>query len=262
MAYNNWSVGGVSVPHVRTMKNDVKSAKITLSCSALDFNILSGDTDPRDEIARFEALVCQYITNNTLLNGGTKLQIGSGDYITVTDGTDTWTKCALEEIQISEDKKSLTRIDYDLVISYEKAATSGGSVVYVPPYNEYDNIDMYMSSDKAAWDCAYNNCSEIGYMQIVEQTNVKRVEIYGSACCGSEEFPNWIEMNGERVYWHYCQDVTWVGNELPFGWEKIIWNLDTPTDTIELQTSNHVSPAADLEDNLGCWLQYVRLVYV
>ncbi len=70
MGYATWTIGTEVIPHVREANINTQEGTITLSCSALNWNIETGDDDPRDEIARFQALTSQYINNEPLLNGG------------------------------------------------------------------------------------------------------------------------------------------------------------------------------------------------
>lgn len=261
MGYNTWTVGGVVLRHVREMENNQKDGVITLNCSALNWNLVGAETDPRDEIALVEALQSQYISNEPLFNGGSKLQVGNGQIISVTDGTDTWTKCALESITIKEDHKSTKRIDYDLIIHYELAG-SGGSYVYTPNYDDYTNISYYMWTNKdpnTNPHDAYGN--EIGWMQITETMNVKRVEVYGSACVNPTS--NYLDVNGQREYWTYTHDngSPWTSCTLNQGWEKLTFDLDTPTTTIVLQSPDHNLPNDTCATNLGCWLQWVKVYY-
>jgi len=259
MAYSVWVIGGVTVPHVREVTINPQEGKISLECSALNWNIVSPNTDVRDEIAQFEALSSQYITNDGLLNGGTKLQVGNGQIITATDGTNTYTKCALEPVEIKEDHKSTRRIDYTLNLHYELTG-SGGSYVYTPPYNKatYTNIEYYYYYDpgppevKAA-DTGALNGTEIGWMQITEAQNVKRVEIYG---CGCDYPGSKIYVNDVERIWHYGEIPGTPG--LATGSEKFTWDLTTPTDVITIKTTKHDQAGVS---NLGAWLQWIRVVF-
>lgn len=252
--YESWVVGGKTVPHVREVDKNPDEGIITLSCSALNWNIATGDSDVRDEIAYFEAMTSQYINNNPLLNGGTDLQIGNGQIITVTDGKDTWNTCALKQIEIKEDQASKNRIDYDLIIYYEIEG-SGGNYIYLADngYNgDYTNIVCYQASTKAGSPCT--TCTNFGWLEITETSNVRRVEIYGSAYRSYDASLAWIECNGDRQYWAYN-----VEGDLPAGFEKLVWDI-TPGKTITLQTSNHVSPFTTT-NGLGCWLQWIKVIY-
>jgi hypothetical protein len=252
--YESWVVGGKTVPHVREVVKNPSEGKITLSCSALNWNELTGDDDPRDEIAYFEAMTSQYINNNPLLNGGTDLQIGNGQFITVTDGYTTWSTCALAEIEIKEDNASEKRIDYDLNIYYEIEG-SGGSYIYLADdgySNDFTNMVCYQASTKAGSPCT--TCTNFGWLEITETVNVRRVEIYGSAYRSYNAGLAWIECNGSRQYWNYNAE-----GDLPVGFEKLVWDI-TPGKTITLQTSNHVSPFTTT-DGLGCWLQWIKVIY-
>ena len=259
MGYATWTMGGEVIPHVREANINTQEGTITLSCSALNWNIETGDDDPRDEIARIQALTSQYIHNDPLLNGGTKLQVGNGQILTVTDGTDTYTRCAVEPITIPEDNKSTKRIDYDVIIHYELVG-SGGSFVYTPDYREYNNIEFYMTTDKSDPGVAVYG-EELGWMQITEPENVVKVEVYASACVGNDTYPSYLDVNGEQQLFHYSHDQNFACNTLPFGFEKLTFNLATPAKTITIQTANHVNPFDTCDNNRGAWLQWIRVFY-
>ena len=267
MGYATWTIGSEVIPHVREAKIDTTEGTITLSCSALNWNIKTGDSDPRDEIARIQSLTSQYINNEPLLNGGTKLQVGGiSQILTVTDGTDTYTRCALEPVQIQEDHKSTKRIDYELIIHYELSG-SGGSFVYTPDYTQYPNILYYMWTDlsnPATTHPAYGN--ELGHITITETKNVKRVEVYGSGDCGETTSDCWIELNGDRRYWKYTDagdKKLFPANNLEVGEEKHTWILDSPTNSLVFETSTHVydGDVGDCDLNKGCWLRWIKVVY-
>jgi hypothetical protein len=257
MAYDAWTLGGITVPHVREVNNNTKEGIITLSCSALNTNILTGDTDVRDEIARFQALTSQYVNNDSLLNGGSKLQ-PSGDIITVTDGTDTYTRCAVERVEIKENHKSVKRIDYDIIIHYQLTG-KGASIVYTAPYNKaeysstveyyyfYDPATGIKTSGESEGDL---NGTEIGWMQITlpSGTNVKKVTIRGCGC----ELPATIYVNDVGQLWHYGEVPDTGG--IATGIEPLEWDLATPTNVITIHTSIHT-----LADNHGAWPEYVKL---
>lgn len=196
MAYDNWTIGGVTVPHVRTVANDQSSRTITLSCSALTENVESGE--PRDEIALFEEMSCDVITNTQLMNGGSCLQVCNGDPVIVSDGVNAWV-AALERVAINENKISEKRIDYDLVIHYETVprgityTTTGtydpeesadeedeldtqtiSSKIYTRPYCGFDNIEYYRFTDEST---NYPDCVKIGKMIITEERLVKQVVV-------------------------------------------------------------------------------------
>ena len=262
-SYDGWIVGGVTIPHVREVNINQKEKVITLSCSALKENILTGDDDPRDEIARLEALQSQFINNDPLLNNGTKLQIGPADHIiTVTDDTNTWSRCALEEIEIREDNKSTKRIDYELVIHYQTEGT-GGVDVYTPDFDEYDEIDYYLYSDQTnPGSPGENYGKELGYMVITSTSTIWKVEVLGTGDCATSSTDCWLEVNGQREYWHYTNSgdkMAFPTNTLPIGTETLEYILDTPSSTITLQTSSHIAPDNTCDNNKGCWPTRIRL---
>lgn len=254
MAYDTWMINETPIPHVRSVEINPHEGIITLECSSIEENIPTGDNDPRDEIAVFEELTSQYITNTPLLNGGSDLQIGNGKFVEVTDGMNTWDKCAINRIIIKEDNLSNKRIDYILEIYYEMIG-GGGSYIYLADKGycgDFSNIVCYRDSTKAGSPCT--NCTNWGWLEITETSNVKRVEIYGNAYRSYATDLAWIECNGDTQYWSYNTE-----GDLPVGFEKLIWDI-TPAMVVTFQTSNHVSPFTST-DGLGCWLQYIKVYY-
>lgn len=253
--YNNWVVGGITVPHVREVSHNTQEGIIELQCSAISENILPGDSDVRDEIAYFQALSSQFITNEPLLNGGSKLQIGTGQFIVVTDGNDSWNKCALGRIEIKEDSVSEKRIDYALKIHYEMEG-AGAIYIYLADKGycgDFSNIVCYQASTKAGSVCT--TCTNWGWLEITELADVARVELYGCAYRSYDVTPAWIECNGDRQYWSYNAE-----GDLDIGFEKLVWDLDIPVKVIELQTSNHVSPFTS-GNGLGAWVQWIKVIF-
>lgn len=262
MAYDSWVIGGVTpkwIIDVDPAPNKT-NGQFTLHCYA-DGPFDLSSADPRTEIALFEAMQCQAATNTPLLNGGTKLQIQNGDFITVTDGITTWTKAALVDVKYNPDLMSQVRMPFDLEIMVELPGPSG-SYVYTPDYSDYTNIDYYffyeagppeVKTKLSSLPEPYSSVvgTEIGHMTITETQNVKRVEVYG---CG-DLLPAYIECNGVRQYWHYGEDPDGIG--VPQN-EKLTWDLETPTTTIVLKSSEH-NPSGT--ENHGCYLGYVRVVY-
>ena len=169
-AYKTWTIDGNSVPWVRSVQNDQKARTITLNCSAIS----SDGSEPRDEIATFEALTCDVITNTQLMNGGSVLQVCNGEAIILSDGHDSWV-AALEKVVINENKVSDKRIDYDLVLQYE---TVGSGVNYgivgsddpdvpVDETNVPDSTDLAYKTYYPSW-CGFSN---ITYYRYTDGTN-------------------------------------------------------------------------------------------
>jgi hypothetical protein len=197
------------------------------------------------------------INNEPLINGGTKLQ--ARNIITVTDDNDTWTRCALEPIEVVEDNLAGDVITYILNIHYELPGT-GGSKVYTPLYNAYDNIEYYFFYDPGPPEVKESGASqgdldgtELGWMQITEEENVKKVEVYGCAC----ELPAKIYVNDEERIWHYGEVE---GTPYAEGNEKFTWELDTPTTAVTIKTTKHTDDICDGNwcDNHGAWLMWVK----
>lgn len=256
MAYDSWVIGGVTpkwIVDVDPAPNNV-NRRVTLHCYA-DSQVDLDGADPRSEIEQFEAMLCDSVTNTPLLQGGSKLQVKNGEVITVTDGITTWNRAAIAEVNYNPDLMSQVRMPYDIVLELETTG-AGGSVVYVPDYDDYSNIDYYFfytAGPPEDFDTYDGNPlvkgTELGWMEITEPQNVSRVEIYG---CG-DELPCYAEVNGVKQYWTYGEAEDGVG--VP-RLEKLIWTLDTPTDVITINSSEHWE-----EVNHGFYADYIRLTY-
>lgn len=264
MAYKTWSIGGITPSWVEpTFTDDPENRTLTLRCAAIADEL--GD-DPITEIDSLQAISSQNINNEQLLAGGSKLQVGRGDnIITVVavsgDGSDirTWQRCALKKVKVDLDSYYLeeaegSHIEYELVIIYE-TDSPGGSFVYTPDYDKYPNADYYfwynpVTEEKTAWG-GQNVGTELGYMEITEAQNVIRVEVYGCGDGVGDDY--YIECNGEKQYWHYGETIE---DNVPLL-EKFIFNLDSPTTTVILNSGMHVEGGA----NFGCYLAWVRVVY-
>lgn len=268
MAYDNWTIGGVTVPHVRTVANDQSSRTITLSCSALTENVESGE--PRDEIALFEEMSCDVITNTQLMNGGSCLQVCNGDPVIVSDGVNAWV-AALERVAINENKISEKRIDYDLVIQYETIprgityTTTGtydpeesadeedepdnttiGVKRYYAGFCGVSNIEYYMFSDET--NPTSPNCVRIGEIIITETRKVKTVKI-ACSIVGSQK-TTWIEVNGIR------------NNLSNSYWDLFTFSLSPTSYTITIQSKDNTADKTGTSwDSYGVNIQYIDVVY-
>jgi len=269
MAYKTWVIGGLTPSWVEPdFKDNRDTNTLTLKCAAM-YDVTG--TDPIDEIESFDALASEKISNDSLLNGGTKLQV-RGQVITVTatnegsSETKTWTRCAIKKVEITLDSfynedNPGSIIEYELIISYQTQGGPGGSVYY-PSYDDYDNTTYYMWTTMDNTGAAPGIVgSEIGYLQITEPQNVIRVEVYGSACCSPSATPAYLEVNGVKQYWHYTHDMMASGDSLPSGYEKLTFELATPATVVTLETGDHIYPSDTCSTNMGCWLQWVRVVY-
>lgn len=258
MAYEEWVIGGLTPSCIIDVDKDYEKGIFTFSCIAR--RDLLG-TDPQTEIDSFNEIASGVINNLRLINGGTKLQVNNGDYITLTDGNETWERSALHKVKYNSDYVSGRWILFELVVEVELEGI-GGSFTYSPDYNEYNNIEYYFWTDKTERITGDNaDGTEVGWMKIIEEQLVKKVEVYGSACVGSNIYPNYLDINGQKQYWKVSHDYGWAGNTLPPGWEKLEFILDTPTDELIIQSPNHVMPNDTMAINLGAWLQWIRVIY-
>ena len=269
-AYTSWTISGYTVPWIRAVKNDQAARTITLACTALS----TDGSEPRDEIAVFEALTCDVVNNTQLMNGGSCLEVCNGDPVLVSDGHDTWV-AALERVVINEGKISDRRIDYDLVIHYETTgdgmtyAMTGGNSTFTPSlYSDAPDINdlrgaaymwPYCSYPSVLGTLVYNeftdgtsssnpNCSTIGKIVITQTRDVKTVIVEGYSI---KALPSYIEVNGQRQYWVHTQyDGSNPGQDL------LTFTLDTPAKTVTIQSSTHVSG-----DGNGCMIASIRVMY-
>lgn len=264
MAYTNWVINGLTPSWVEPdFTDDRENRKLVLKCAAIYDET---GNDPVNEIDSFNDISSEKINNRPLLNGGSKLQVKNGQIFSVTDGVNTWTKCALHRVNVTLDSyysgaQPGSVIEYELTIEYETSGP-GGSYVYTPPFNkaEYTNIEYYYFYDPGPPEVKSSGSSqgdldgtEIGWMQITETKNVKRVELYG---CGCDIPGSKIYVNDVEQIWHYGEIPGTDG--LASGNEKLVWDLETPTTVITIKTTTHtLSPWA----NYGAWLQWVRVIY-
>jgi hypothetical protein len=200
MVYDNWTVGGVVVPHVRAVSKDQSNRTIKLSCSALREN--TSPNDPRSEIAMFEAMASDVVTNTQLMNGGSCLQTCNGDPVILSDGVDSWV-AALERPQIDEGSVSFKRIDYELLLHYESfgrpitytamgtfdpdtpteddtiiPSDQGATKRYLAPFCGFDNILYYRYTNET--NPEEMDCQVIGKMVITESRPVNKLNLYCS----------------------------------------------------------------------------------
>lgn len=291
MGYGDWIIGGRTPSNIESVERNPAEAggnddsTITFHCVAS--YQLTGQ-DPRVEVEAFNNMSCQIINNDRLLNGGSKLQVQGGDVITVTEHTpagDVDYTAALEPVRVVEDDMADQAIWYDLVVHYELTGRTTSSV-YIPPYTAYSNIDYscYVYEDETPEPIPPAELvtpglggygSEIGRMVIAEPRPVRYVQVKGSACWMPG---NWIKVNnGEKQYWHYSHEHVYLmldgqyhGQNNPQGHEVLGFDLsNNPTETVTLVTSPHwqdfskyhilssVAPA-----NWGCWLEWVRVIYL
>jgi hypothetical protein len=270
MAYGDWTIGGLVPCNIESVEKDPPTPSntdptITFHCVA-DYDLLNAD--PRTEIALFDAMACQIINNDQLLNGGSKLQVQGGNIITIVEsaptGDITYT-AAIESVKIIEDSMSDDAIWYDIVAHYETSGKSS-SFVYIPPYWSYSNMtysngtDGSNPSNSAEW--AGN---ELGIINITETKKVREVQVRGSACT----LPAWIEINGQRQSWDVCHDVGEDPTNLSGkqGVQTLTFNDFDPSTAVNIHTSNHVAPwyptpsqPNTLMDR-GCWLLRIRVIY-
>lgn len=274
MAYKNWVINGLTPSWVEPVfEDDPDSRTLTLKCAAISDRL---DADPITEIDAFQAITSEKISNDSLLNGGSKLLVGPGGHtFSVTaasgDGSDvrTWPKCALKQVKKSLDSSyqednNRSVIQYELVICYETYGV-GGVDVYRPDYNEYPEITYHLYSDQTnpADPASHQGFGkEIGHMVITKTENIRRVEVSGCGDCAIDQTDCWLEVNGEKQYWHFTNSgdkMNFPTNVLPIGSEKLNFILDPPSNVITLQTSQHINPDNTCANNKGCWPDKIRL---
>lgn len=222
---------------------------------------------PRTEVEAFNAMACQRISYDQLLNGGSKLQVVGGTTITVTEHCPTGDvnyNAALESVKVVEDSMADSLILYDLIVYYETTGKSS-SAIYIPPYWSYSNMtysngtDGSNPSNTAEW--AGN---ELGLITITESQKVRAVQVKGFACT----LPAWIMVNGEKQYWDVYHDLSEdPAKASQIGLQVLTFEDFTANTVINISTSNHVAPwypTADQPNTLmdrGCWLHWIRVIY-
>jgi len=264
--YTAWVIGGLTpVFIINDPKIDPLTRTITINCLAK--TTLSTGTDPRLEIQRFQDIASERINNAERENGGTYLSVDpTGHIISVTDGTTTWSRCALRRIPIEYDGFSKDGIPFTLIIEYEESVP-GGFTIYTPDpptgYHKYTNIEFYewyydsgggvwVKANAATSSGAYG--TEIGWMKITEARAIKAVTFYGSACTlpASIYVPGSIE--GSRP-WIYSHDDN---TNQPFQEQRFTFDPATAPTEIEAYSDGHNGD----DPNHGAWLQWVRVEFL
>lgn len=268
MSYDEVNIGGVIPSYVKPdITIDREARTIKIPCAAIQ-GILGAD--PKTEINNLNSLACQKIHNEDLLNGGSKLQASPPNYITATVNDEIFSKCALHLIPTPLDEfyagdEAGSVIEYEINLEYEVDG-GGGSIVYAPDYAEYQELEYHFFFDYLTdtyWNwVGQNKGTEMGYMKFTFPVNrkVKRVEVYGNGDCVGQ---CWIACQTEdsKQFWHYGEQSD---DSVPIQ-EKLIWDLEEPTNVIVLFSSLHVPNEATSSPhrgiNRGCYLAYVRLVF-
>jgi hypothetical protein len=255
MAYDEWEINGLTPSWIIDIDPQPTKAttQFTIKCRA-HHELLDG-ADPRTEISLFEDMISQTVNNDSLINGGTKLMVGNGDYITLTDGVTTWERAAVVDVKYNPDLMSTKWMDYDIIIEAELPG-GAGVIIYTPPYDAYPNIDYYFYYQPGPPEVFEQESgalqgTEIGFMEITEDISVDSVEVYGCGC----ELPATLNVNGEVQSWHYGEIL---GTPYAEGAERLIFDDFTASDVITMKTSDHAPPPAYLP-NHGAWLQWVKL---
>ena len=269
LAYGKWTVNGITPSWIVSLDRDAPNRKLTFHCAAAYDNL---NADPRTEIRIYENMVCTIVHNDLLLNGGSKLQVAGGDVVTLIEkdtpfGDISYT-AALEALVYTEDDMSDDMILFDLVFDYEISG-AGAAFVYTPSYYGYSNITQYYEwyyLVNGVWTKANTDSSsgaygtEIGFMQIVETKQVKKVEVYGSAC----RLPGAITIDGSiegTQDWNYYHDPDPGSNQPPNQpFQKLTFNFapgSYPT-VLTLHTTEHHGD----DPNHGCWLKWIKVTYV
>jgi hypothetical protein len=283
MAYGDWTIGGKVPVNIESVERNPANASgnsdstLTFHCVALAELL---NDDPRTEVEAFNAMSCQIINNDQLLNGGSKLQPQGGDVITITEHTpagDVDYTAALEPVKVVEDSMADQAIWYDLIAHYELSGKSQGSI-YLPPYYSYSNMvyDLMIDADGngiyIADDGATASGNELGKIVIAETKPVRYVQVKGS-CCWMPG--NWIEINGIRQYWNKSHEGVYLeqdgqlhGQGNPQGHQVMGFDLSAnPSKTITITTSPHYQDFSKHQiwevwtANYGCWLEWIRTVY-
>ncbi len=274
MAYGNWTIGGIVPTQIENVEKDPRTPSsntdsiITFHCVAA---LRSLSTDPRAEIALFDDMACQIINNDQLINGGSKLQVQGGNTITITEHAPTGDinyKAALELVKIVEDDMADKVIKYDIIAHYETSG-AGTSKIYVPSYYGYSNITQYYEwyyIVDGVWTKANADASsgaygtELGFMQIVETKQIKKVEVYGSTC----RLPGAITVDGSiegTKNWNYYHDPDPGSNQPPNQPFQVLDFNFAPNNYPTILTLHTTEHHGD-DPNHGCWLKWIRVYFV
>jgi hypothetical protein len=257
--YVTWVIGGLTPSYITGdgLSYPDENRQIKIPCIA--FADRAGGGDPQVEIDTFRAIACSSITNEPLVNGGSLIQVAGGEKITITNGVTTWTGAL--HMPICEEKDYANQaVEYELLIDVE-VEPKGGSFVYTPNYDDYTNIEYYEATNKVNYGGeAVGN--EIGWMKITEPRNVRMIQVYGSA----DLIPASLTVNGQTVEWNFSHDNPsfYPGSPEQNGgkMQRLTFILTTPSDELIFESSTHTSPFDTYAINRGCWLEWVRVVYV
>jgi hypothetical protein len=257
----NWIIGGLTPVWITPdVVIDREAKKITLNCVS-HIDLLDG-ADPYTEINRFLTISSNAINNTQTYNGGYNLRVPSNNpIISVTNGVETWDRCALHPPVITYNEYADYFLRFQLVIEFD-LQIGGGFAVYEPPYDTgYPNVTSYPWTDKTAGvgEWAYLGATEIGWMEIIEEQPVKQVLIYGSGCI----LPAGITVEGS-IEGTQQWSVSHEGHESEVyagrGTQLLTFNFETPTTDIIIYTSTHTPPGTDAY-NHGCWPIWIKNVY-
>jgi hypothetical protein len=258
MTYDDFTINGLNLPWlIKADWTNLEQGQITLHCLAR-----KADTgvDPRVALETLKNLACSSITNTKLLNGGSLVRTSGGSKVEIIENGVIWVG-AIHYPRFTEESYAAQIIEFELVLEVE-LPSKGGSFVYTGDigYDNYVNIETYpwynnetgeKSGEEVEGTAPGLAHTEIGWMKITEPQDVIRVEVYGSTCVK----PGWIDCNGVKRDWNFEHDH--VTNPT---FQKLTWDLVTPTDEIILHTSDHYYPSTDAL-NHGCWLLWIRVVY-
>jgi hypothetical protein len=250
--YGEWKIDGKTPSKIESVDYDNKSKVFTFTCIATRQEL---NADPRTEIELWENIACDQITNKSMRKTGTKLQVSGGKKIILTDGIDVWIG-ACEYPTYTEDENSHKIQEYKLRIAIEQ--TRQQFDLFLPRFDKYTNFEYYFYSDQSPNPLNHPYMGfDVGYIRILTEREVRQVILYGSGLC----CPAWTAINGIRQEWNVsCIDME--RNTKPYGWEKLTYQLGSPTKQIILNTSDHTGNLDICSNNKGARLQYLRLDYV
>lgn len=199
-----------------------------------------GGNDPREEISIWESYMVEEHSSITTLNSQRLLQSSGGSAYKLSDGFQSW-NAILTDVKYSEDSFSNKAIVYELEFYIGNAVFKDEYGKCYEPDTSYPNINY---AENISNNPQYTNKIKqyIGELNIVEPLPIKNIDIYG----GAIKLPSWIEVNGERKYWHYIADEET---------EKMSWKLK---DTYEVRIK---SPNYSLKpDSMGFYGSKIKAV--
>ncbi|MDH7506191.1 MAG: hypothetical protein QHH15_00545 [Candidatus Thermoplasmatota archaeon] len=226
--YEYWMYDDKPIEYVMKSHYDQKSGKITLNC------FTEGDSlnDPRVIISGWKEYESMDESRNPGVGGHVIVQTSRTQTKHLTNAIQNF-RAVLSNLSYKETDIA------DKIIFFDMEFTVG-DVAFIDKYGKKYPIDEYY--DNIIYNEFMDDLTErsrelgeyFGHITIVEEHPITRVDIYG----GAYIYPSWVEVNGDRRYWHYNYDDRI---------EKLIFQLDEPNDTVVITSPNYIAPPTNLK---------------